>query len=264
MPFMVITAGEKAPEFAALAQMLRAAFKLDLDTAAAAARHCWGVLGSGLDEAAADNLTVVCAGLGIKTLKLPCPQPTLPAEEKIKKAAFAGGAVSFTGSGNLAYTAEPGDILVIAAAPIKEETLRMVKTKEGPSGQERAVRMGIMAVTGLPIGLGKSREVNKEVKSSEVSFYLDLVLAGGQHRLRLTSGDFDFSCLKEKKTYSSQLNFRLLAAELAAFAPAAYKNAGLRAMLEAKPLGPLPYDSPADLEKETLRLLLAKGCCATG
>jgi len=255
---MLIAADEKAPDFAVLAQLLVDAFKLDRDTAAAAARHCWGVLGSGLDEKAAGDLAARCAALGIKTLKLADPQPPLPAEEYIKKAAFEGGTVLLTGSGNLAFTAKSEDILVIAAAPVREETLRRVKSTEGPSGQEKAVRMGIMAVTGLPIGLGKSREVNKEVKSQELSFYLDLVLAGGPRRLRLTSENFDFSCLKEKKTYSSQLNFRLLAAELAAFAPAAFKSAGLRAILEGTPLTLLPYDSLADLDKETLRLLLAK------
>ena len=261
---MLITAEEKAPEFAALAQVLGAAFKLDRDTAAAAARHCWGVLGQNLDETAAEDLAGRCADLGIRTLKLPCPQPPLPAAEKVKKVVFPQhrpeektGAALFTGGAGASAAAGPDDIAVLAAAPIKEETLRTVKTTEGPSGQEKAVRLGIMAVTGLPIGLGKSREVNKEVKSADLSFYLDIILSAGR-RLRLTSGDFDFSCLKEKKTYSSQLNFRLLCAELAAFAPAAFKSAGLRAILEARPLAYIPYDSLADLEKETLRLALAK------
>lgn len=257
MTFWVITAGEKLPEFQLLTQALGAAFKLDRDTAAAAARHCWGLLGRDLDETAAGELAARCADLGISTLKLAGPQPSLPAAENIKKAVFGNGGVVFTGGGGLSLTAAPGEIEVIAAAPIKEDTLRMVKTTEGPSGREKAVRLGVMAVTGLPIGLGKSREVNKAVKSSELSFYLDLLLAGPR-RLRLSSGDFDFSCLNEKKTYSSQLNFRVLCAELAAFAPAAFKNAGLRAILEERPLTLLPYDSMADLEKETLRLALAK------
>jgi len=263
MAFWVITADEKLPEFTALTQVLGTAFKLDYNTAAATARHSWGVLGRNLDETAAENLASRCSEAGLRTLKFPGPPPPLPAAERIKKAVFENGAALFTGGANLSLTAAPGDITVIAAAPIKEETSRMVKTTEGPSGQEKAIRMGVMAVTGLPIGLGKSREVNKEVKSSESSFYLDIVLAAGR-RLRLNSGDFDFSCLKEKKTYSSQMNFRVFCAELAAFAPQAFKNAGLRAILEARPLTPLPYDSLADLETETLRLVLAKRGQAAG
>lgn len=257
MSFMVIAAGEKAPEFAVLAKAFGAAFKLDPASAAFAARHSWGVLGENLDEAAAGELAKCCAGFGIGTKTLPWPQPPLPEAEIIKKAVFENGSASFTGGAWLALTAAPGDIEVIAAAPIKEETLRIVKTKEGPSDKEKAVRFGIMAVTGIPIGLGKDKEIKKEVKSSELSFYLDLLLAPGPRRLRLTSENFDFSCLKEKKTYASQLNFRLFCGELAAFAPAAFKNAGLRAILEGKPLTLLNYDSLADLEKETLRLRLA-------
>ncbi len=255
---MVITAGEKLPEFPVLARILGTASKLDPTTAAAAARHCWGVLGRDLDEAAAGALAGPCADFGVKTLALPFPPPPLPAAERIKRAVFQDGAAVFTGTGGLAVTATPGGVLALAAAPIKEETLRTVKTTEGPSAKEKAVRMGIMAVTGLPIGMGKTKEVTKEVRSSELSFYLDIVLEEGPRRLRLSSDNFDFSCLKEKKTYSSQVNFRLLCAELAAFAPSAFRNAGLLAMLEGKPLTPLPYDSLADLEKETLRLVLAK------
>jgi hypothetical protein len=72
--------------------------------------------------------------------------------------------------------------------------------------------------------------------------------------MRLNSSDFDFSCLKEKKTYSSQSNFRLMCAELAAFAPCALKNAGLLALLAGTTLAILPYETTADLEKETSRL----------
>lgn len=258
MSFMLIAADEKAPEFPALAQLLGTAFALDRDTAAAAARHCWGVLGEDLTEAAAAGLEDQCARAGIRTLRRPFPQPPLPEAEPVKKPVFQNDGIAFTGSGTQAFASAPGDILVLAAAPVREETRRFVKTTEGPSAREKAVRMGLMAVTGLPLGMGKSREVNKEVKSSELSFYLDLILAEGPRRLRLCSDDLDFSGLKEKKTYSSQLNFRLLCAELAAFAPAAFKNAGLRAILEAKPLNLLPYDSLDDLEKETRRLLLAK------
>ena len=257
MGIFCITAGEKLPEQAVLAQVLGKAFGLDRDTAAANARHCWGVLGGDVDEAAAAELERLCAEFGVETLRFASPPP-LPAPEQIKKCAFENGLFSFFTAG-AACQAAPAGISVIAAAPIKEEFFKTVKGSEGPSSQEKAVRLGIMAVTGLPIGMGKSKEVKKEVKSFDLSFYMDLVLDGGARRLRLASASLDFSCLKEKKTYSSQVNFRLLAAELAAFAPGAFKNAGLLTMLAGKPLTPLPYDSLADLEKETLRLMLAAG-----
>jgi hypothetical protein len=254
MAYWLIAVDEKLPPLPLLAQAMGAG--LDLSSAAIAARHCWGVLGSVPEEADAAGLESRCAGLGIKTLRLPAPGP-LPVPQPSKKVVFSGGTASFSLEGGAEMTVRPEDLAVIAAAPVKESFFRTVKTTEGPSAQEKAVRFGIMAVTGLPIGLGKTKEVTKEVKSTELSFYMDLVLKGGATRLRLTSGNFDFSGLKEKKTYSSQVNFRLLCAELAAFAPGAWKNSGLHAMLEGRPLSTLPYDSLDDLEKETLRLVLA-------
>ncbi|OGR67161.1 MAG: hypothetical protein A2081_05040 [Elusimicrobia bacterium GWC2_61_19] len=260
MTYCVITADEKLPGLPVLAQVLGAASGLDRDTAAAHARHCWGLLGGGLEEAAADDLVRRCGEFGVKTLKLPETAAfALPAPQPVKKIAFGTGAAVFTAEAGRTVTVRPADLAVLAAAPIKAEFFKTVKSTEGPSDRERAIRFGIMAVTGLPIGLGKSKEVKKEVKSFELSFYLDLVFRDGGARLRLNSDDFDFSGLKEKKTYSSQTNFRVLAAELASFAPSAFKNAGLRAILEGAPLALLPYDSLADLEKETLRLTLALG-----
>ncbi len=47
-----------------------------------------------------------------------------------------------------------------------------------------------------------------------------------------------------------------MCAEFAVFAPRALKNADLLASLEGKPLAVLPYETAADLEKETLRLAI--------
>jgi len=259
MPFILITAGESLPTVPVLAGALAAATGTDPSTAALTARKCWGVVGAGLDEAAADALAAKCAEFGVATLKIQADSlPALPAPVLAKKIVFEGGQAVFSVLSGQVAAARPEDITVLAAAPIKQEFLKIIKTTEGPSDGEKAVRLGIMAVTGLPIGMGKNKEVKKEVRSSELSFYMDILLKNGRERLRFTSEDFDFSGLKEKKTYSSQMNFRVLAAELAAFAPAAFKNAGLLAMVGGKPLTMLPYDSLADLEKELKRLLLAK------
>ena len=258
MSFCLITAEEKLPEMPIIARVLGAVFNLDRNTAATDARKCWGILGADLTEPVADSLAEKCAEFGVRTIKLPSPAQ-LPAPETVRKAFLKNGAAEFVVDGGQTLTAPPGDIAVLAAAPIKEAVLKTITATEGPSAGGKAIRLGIMALTGLPLGFGKSKEVKKEIRSSELSFYLDIVLEPGPRRLRVGSDNFDFSCLKEKKTYSSQVNFRVLCAELAAFAPDAMKNAGLHAMLEGKPLNQLPYGSLADLEKETLRLTLARG-----
>lgn len=261
MTWCVITAGDQPPLQPVLAAILGAAFKLDRDTAAQEARRCWGLLGRNLDDSAVEKLQEAAAVYDVKLLKLPEQGlPVLPAPRPAKKAVFSPGSAAFTLEGQgPERSCAPGAILALAAAPVKEEFFREVKTTEGPSPKEQGVRLGIMAVTGLPIGLGKNKETTKQVKSFETSFYMDILLYGGAERLRVASDDFDFSGLKEKKTYSSQVNFRLLCAELAAFAPGASRNAGISAILDGRPLTPLPYNSLSDLETETLRLLLARG-----
>jgi len=147
------------------------------------------------------------------------------------------------------------ELVVTAYASIKHNLSKTIKVKEGPSAGEKAVRLGIMMTTGLPIGMGKSKEVSKELKSVETTLYMELIFSDGL-RLSLNSDKFDFSCLKEKKTYSSQMNFALLCLELAKHAPGALKNTGMFDVLEKKLIPTLQYDSPSDLEKEIKRLLL--------
>lgn len=269
--FSVIAAEERLPDFILLSKIISESRGVNRDDAGRIARHTWGFIGEGLSEAGADDLLERCALYGVHAFKTAAAELSgLKPPLYIRKAVFAGGILNYTDGNALAGAEEKDDILVVAAAPVKEETTKTVKTTEGPSGKERLIRLGIMAATGLPIGMGKTKEVKKEVKSSELSFCMDIVLktdntrvsavskAGGPQtsatRLRLASDNFDFSCLKEKKTYSSQINFRLMCAEMAAFAPHALKNAGLTAILESKPLALLPYDTEDDLEKEILRL----------
>ena len=267
--FSVIAADERLPDFILLSKIISESRGLNRNDAGRIARHAWGFIGEGLNEAGADQLLERCAIYGVKAVKTAAADTAARKHPiLIRKAVFSAGIFNYTDGNTLAGAEEKDNILVVAAAPVKEETTKTVKTTEGPSGQERAIRFGVMAVTGLPIGMGKTTEVKKEVKSSELSFYMDIVLrtdtgyAGAVSKvpgpqtttLRLNSNNFDFSCLKAKKTYSSQVNFRLMCAELAAFAPRALKNAGLAAILENKPLTLLPYDTMEDFEKEILRL----------
>ena len=267
--FSVLAADDKLPDFILSTKIIAESRGLNREDAGRAARHAWGFLGENLSGDGAALVLERCGLYGLGAVKVPTALiPALEPPVNIKKAVFAAGNFNYADGGSLAGSEGAGEIIILAAAPVKEETTRTVTTTEGPSGQEKAVRLGIMAVTGLPIGLGKSKEVKKEIKGSEVSFCLDIVLradqfpsarpanAGALRRLRLSSNDFDFSCLKEKKTYSSQTNFRLICAELAAFAPSALKNAGLLAILEGRPLAVLPYETAGDLEKETLRLAI--------
>ncbi len=260
MKYLLVTAGEDLPPHRAMAEALAAGLGLDPDTAAMTARKGWGVLGTGLDEGQAERLGAACAGAGLKVLKVPGEKlPPLPKPLTVGKVVFDGGKAYFSGPGGFSAAAAPEALAVLAAGPVKTESVTVTTVNEGPSVKEKALRMGIIAVTGLPIGLGGSKEVKKEVRSTETNLTLDLLTADGRSRLRLQSGDMDFSGLGEKKTYSSQLNFRLLASELASFARGAFRNTYLKAMLAGGQLSVLPYEGLPDLERETVRLAMARG-----
>lgn len=253
--FLVLAESERLPDFTLVTEITANFLKLNRDEAARAARHSWGLLGEDLDEKQAQELLRLCAVYGVGTIKLSASElPKLETPLRITKLCLEQDRLVYTEANGESDMLPKETVIALSAAPIKTESSRTVTAKEGPSMQERAVRLGIMAVTGLPIGLGKSKEVAKAVKSSETAFYMDIILKNGG-RLRFCSDDFDFSHLAAEKTYSSQLNFRLMAARLAAFAPKALKNAGLWALLESKPLSALPYDSMDDFEIESLRLL---------
>ena len=253
--FIIFAADERLPDFSLVTEVIAKFLNLNRDDAAQMARHSWGFMGEKLSAEKAQELLQKCEIYGVGAIKVPTAAlPDLETPLQVKKITFDGDNLVYTEANGQSDTLPKDSVLVLSAAPIKTETSKTVTTTEGPSAQEKAVRIGIMAVTGLPIGMGKNKEVKKEVKSSELSFYMDLVLKNGG-RLRFCSDNFDFACLAAEKTYSSQINFRLMGARLAAFVPKALKNAGLWAILESKPLSLLPYDSMHDFEIESLRLL---------
>ena len=149
--FSVIAADERLPDFTILSKIISEARGMNRDDAGRIARHAWGFIGEGLGEAGAGELMERCALYGVNAVKVPSAGlPALKPPLYIKKIFFSGGVLNYSDLGVNAGATGRDKIMVKAAAPVKEETSRTVKTTEGPSGQERAIRMGIMAVTGLP------------------------------------------------------------------------------------------------------------------
>jgi hypothetical protein len=139
-----------------------------------------------------------------------------------------------------------------------KETTSFVKTvKEGPSDTERAVGMGIMMVTGLPVGMGKAKEVKKTVHETELFVYMDLLVedSAGLRRLHVDGQKFNYGALGDARRPDVLGNFRLLLQGLDRFAGAALRNAGARGLLAGRPVASLGYDSSADYEKEIRWLL---------
>lgn len=147
-------------------------------------------------------------------------------------------------------------VRLVAAVPLKETTTSTKIVKEGPTASQKAVGMGIMMVTGLPLGMGKTKEVKKTVQETELFLYMDIFAeeSGGLTRLQVDGQKFNYAAL-EVHGPDVMGNFRLLLQAVDRFAGTAFRNGGARGLLAGRPVAGLGYDSPDDYEKEVRWLL---------
>ncbi|UPT75636.1 MAG: hypothetical protein M0D55_08175 [Elusimicrobiota bacterium] len=111
---------------------------------------------------------------------------------------------------------------VISAGAVTESSAKTVV--EGPSVAERSVRLGVTLTTGIPVGRGKETE-RRVVEERRVPF-IELAFASPPRRARILAASFDYAVLGDRMSYSAELNFRALVAELAARAPLALRSRG--------------------------------------
>ncbi|GAB4030101.1 MAG: hypothetical protein Fur0012_05470 [Elusimicrobiota bacterium] len=253
----VFVTEEKLPPARTMAEAVAATQGMIFYEAMAFVVKNYGFLGINLSFEKAAATVEACASLGIKSaIKSSDEIPVLKAAVDIKKIVFSESFLIYENQG-IQLKTELKDLKLMAYAPLASETIKIIKEKQGPGAGEKAMRLGIMMATGLPIGLGKSKEVAKEVRQSETALYLELIFADGI-RLRINSEHFDFSCLDEQKGYSSQTNFKNLCLKLSQAAPSAWKNSALFDLLGGAMAPTLKYENLSDLEKEEKRLLLAQ------
>ena len=246
------------PEMKKLADAMEEFHRFSFEEGMAAAKQAWGFAGEDLTRANADLLAAKCAKHGIKTTIIPSKEiSSLRPVKEIEKTAISPSGLNWTThekeTGFLSFES----VNIIAAAPIKIETIKVQVSTEGPSSLERISKTAVTLTTGIPLGFGgKSKEVRKEIRQTELTFLLDIIST--DERLRINSDKFDYTCLGKKKEYSSQLNFRVLLEELASFALKAEKNQGAQAILAKQPLNMLPYKTEKHLEKECRWMLTIK------
>ncbi|MEQ1919854.1 MAG: hypothetical protein ABL955_11700, partial [Elusimicrobiota bacterium] len=140
---------------------------------------------------------------------------------------------------------------VLSAGAVSETSRKTVT--EGPSAGEKAVRLGATLVTGLPLmgGKSKSRQVSEERRIP----FIEMIFLEPALHIRILASEFDYTALGTKMSYSAELNFRALVAELAACAPGALRGKGARAILVKAPSGELSYESFEDVSNEQRWLL---------
>ncbi len=262
MPYCVLLKDWKAePKPVDLAQAVASVRKAPVQDFLARARRAHGVVDTDLPQDQAVALVGALGAKGLPAVSLPgalleeapaprpCPALTLGA---------AGLTLPADGAAPLAWER----LALVAAAAVKDRQRKVVKTQEGPDLKEQAVRIGLSLATGIPLGFGGRKEVEKVVETSELLYYVDLVFDEPRLRLRVEAQDFDFSCLGARMGPAAAPNFRRLLEELVQRAPKALQGAATRALLASRPLAPLAFDDLSDLDRECRWLCTLKALSA--
>ncbi len=239
--FAVLLERPDACDARVLARALAQVRKTPLQDQLMVAKSSWGIIAEKLGENEAGDLAAGLKSAGLSVVVFPAAElAVLPA---------ADGVRDFQ-----SLTAALPDI--VAAAAIKITTTTTQTVKEGPNAAAKIASVGLFMATGIPIRIGgKEKEVTKTKQGSELVFYLDLYSMAARKRLRVNAGDFNYSYLKERKTYQVMGNFKLLLGDVIAKAPDAWKNQGTRILMSGQPLVTMGYASLVDFERESRWLL---------
>lgn len=253
--FAVVLSRPEALQPPAIANVLGAFRKMPFQDAIRIARNCWGVVLEGLARKEAEDLMGRLNDAGMQSFVThPSLLAGFPELRPVKKASVGPEGLGLL-DGEL-ETVAWDRVLLLAAAGVSVTEQRKIKVKEGPDAADRALNIGIMLATGLPIKVGKQeKEVEKTIETTDLLFYLDLFLKEPARRLRIDGQNFDFSCLRERKLYNVLGNLRLLVGDLVAFAPAAARNRGTRVLAENRPIREMGYLTLEDLDRESRWLL---------
>lgn len=257
-PYAVLLSKADALRPQDIARVLARLRKVPYQDVIPVVRRCWGIIEQGLEPGPAGEMAQALTAAGLPATALPqILIEELPALEPAARLVAGDGGLS-AGAGLPAPWAR---LSFIAAAVFREISVRKITTTEGPDPAKRALGIGLSLATGIPMGLGKSKEVQKSVETSEVAYHADLFLAGPARRLRVDAQRFDFSCLGDSMGCHVTANFPALLAMLARRAPHAALNRGARMLLESRPVREMGYDDLSDLERESrwLRTLAAMG-----
>jgi hypothetical protein len=257
-PFFVILSRPEIPPIDTVSGVLSAAFGISRMDAVLLAKKSWGFLGERLSEGAARSLASAAERAGVAVRTLSESDLTSPSTiEPIHQAGCSAEGFRFLHRG-----AEHGlswdRLRLIGAANLREEARVMKNVKQGPTGAQRVMGMGLTMMTGIPIRLGgKSKEVQKAVRQADYFYYMDLFFLTdeGLTQFHIPAQGFNFAYLGNRREPSVMNNFRLFLEDLAAAAPHAVKNKGAEIILAGRPQASMGYDSPEDYEKECRWLL---------
>jgi hypothetical protein len=240
---------------ASVAEAISAFKKIPFQDAAHETRLAWGFLGSALVSAEADRFEEILHSKGLPTRRVTTGSlPTLPVPQTVKAIELEPTVIKMTLSTGAIATLEPKEVAILAAIGVPQRSVSVTKTIEGRTATEKIVSVGLL-LSGIPIPIGKKkRVVEKTTIQEEMFFYGDIVTAAPHRRFRLDALALSYSFLNERMVHNTLLNFKTMLRDLAAWAPHARINKGMRYLMGNRILSQMGYETMADLDKETLWL----------
>ena len=106
--------------------------------------------------------------------------------------------------------------------------------------------------------LEKIVEARYSRDKSATLYAADIIALEPMRRFRIDAQDFNYACLKDRKGYNAFNNFRLLISDLALKSPSCQRNAGIKVLVDARPIHEMAYDSMDAYEREIRWLLTIK------
>lgn len=235
-----------------------AAFKgIPLYDAARIAKNCWGIVAEDLEEEPAKKLAAELKTAGLEgAVILNQFVGALPQVQWATHGSREGSIWNFSLKSGGSLSVLPQDIALITAMSYEEVSTKMTETKEGPSLGQKAMSIGFMMATGLPINVGgKGRVVKKTERKAEQLYFANLIVKNPLCCLRLDAKNFNYAYLKERLAYNTFHNFRALIGDLVKSAPGASLNTYAALMAQAKPPALISYESLANGDREIRWLL---------
>lgn len=256
-PLAVILANPDDPPADALARIFAEFHGVTAFDGKRMANRAWGFLGEKLSGTGAEKLKGLADAAGIPALiKEEKDIPALPSGLNLHRLWCDEYRLYYTvGSSPQEHSIALGDIALVCAVGLREETSFLKMVQQGPSAQQRAIGVGISMVTGIPISIGKKEEVKKVVKSAEFYLYVDLFSKDSSLRLHIDAQHFNFIDLHERMLPHAMGNFKTLLQDIASRAKDALINRAARMILANQPYASMGYETRGDYEKECRWLL---------
>lgn len=259
--YAVLLSRPESPNPAAVARALSRFRKIPAQDAARDAWLSWGIVADGLDASRARELCSELEREGMGGMVLPAGSlAELPPARPAACAELSAASCRFEFRDGEPELIAWDRVSLLAALGFQQSSSAPSGMERGPGMAQKALQVGLMLATGLPIRFGGGKRAAWAPRESlELVFYLDILAGPATSRIRIDGQSFDYSCLDDRMTYDAPANFRFFVSELSRRAVSAARNHGVRVLLEGRPMREMGYRSLGDMERECRWMLTMAG-----